>query len=92
MTTLVLETEPLAIDVKVSDIVLSVTLDDGRQLSVPLVWFPRLLDGSQQARDNWELIGRGQGIHWPDLDEDISTAGLLAGRRDQTKPRDSRVA
>ncbi|MRG56917.1 DUF2442 domain-containing protein [Phyllobacterium sp. SYP-B3895] len=92
MTTLVLETEPLAIEVAVSDIVLSLTLDDGRQLAVPTVWFPRLLSGSQQSRDRWELIGRGQGIHWPELDEDISVAGLLAGRRDQKKPAKTKAA
>lgn len=62
------------------------------ELSFPLVWFPRLLNGSQQARDQWELIGRGQGIHWPDLDEDISVAGLLAGRGDQTKPKNTSKA
>jgi len=56
-------------------------LDDGRALSVPLAWYPRLLDGTQTERENYELIGDGEGIHWPELDEDISVEGLLAGRR-----------
>ncbi len=60
---------------------MTVLLDDGGALSVPLVWYPRLLDGSEQERSHYELIGRGEGIHWPELDEDISTEGLLAGRR-----------
>lgn len=56
---------------------LRVTLADGRKIAVPLVWFPRLLDATPAQRGNWRLIGRGQGIHWPDLDEDLSVAGLL---------------
>ncbi len=60
---------------------LIVDLSDGRILSVPLAWYPRLSHGTQRERDNWELIGDGEGIHWPDLDEDISIDGLLAGRR-----------
>lgn len=84
MATLALASEPLAVAVEVSDTALHVVLDDGRELSVPLAWFPRLRDGSRKARANWELIGRGEGIHWPDLDEDISIAGLIAGRGDQT--------
>ena len=60
---------------------LTVRLDDGRAMSVPLAWFPRLLDGTQAERENYELIGDGEGIHWPELDEDISVEGLLAGRR-----------
>jgi hypothetical protein len=58
-----------------------VQLDDGRALSVPLAWYPRLLHGTQQEREKFELIGDGEGIHWPGLDEDISVEGLLAGRR-----------
>ncbi|WP_375449554.1 DUF2442 domain-containing protein [uncultured Devosia sp.] len=79
MSTLVLRTEPHAIDVAVTSRVLRVTLDDGRELSVPVEWFPRLRDASAAARANWRLIGRGEGIHWPDIDEDISILGLLAG-------------
>ncbi len=59
---------------------LVVGLDDGRTLSVPLAWFPRLLHGGQHEREHFEFIGGGEGIHWPDLDEDISVEGLLAGR------------
>lgn len=58
-----------------------VRLDDGRALSVPLAWYPRLLQGTKAERENYELIGDGEGIHWPELDEDISVEGLLAGRR-----------
>ncbi|MBI4580085.1 MAG: DUF2442 domain-containing protein [Planctomycetes bacterium] len=66
--------------VEVSDDTLSVDLSDGRTISVPLVWFPRLLHANARERANWRLIGRGQGIHWEDLDEDVSVEGLLAGR------------
>jgi hypothetical protein len=52
-------------------------LEDGRSLTVPLEWFPRLRDASPEQRGHWRLIGPGEGIHWPDLDEDISVAGLL---------------
>ena len=62
---------------------LTVDLDDGRTISVPLSWFPRLLHGSTEERNNWRLIGRGEGIHWSDLDEDISVAGLLDGMPSQ---------
>ncbi len=87
MTTSTPESEPLAIDVSFSEDVFHVSLDDGRALSVRLAWFPRLLHGTAEQRRQWELIGLGQGIHWPDLDEDISVAGLLAGRGDQTRVR-----
>ena len=87
MPTLTLESEPLAIGVAFSEDVFRVSLDDGRELSVPLAWFPRLLHGSPEQRRHWELIGSGQGIHWPELDEDISVAGILAGRGDQTRVR-----
>jgi hypothetical protein len=58
---------------------LSVDLRDGRTISVPLAWFPRLLHASEDQRSNWEIVGGGFGIHWPDVDEDLSTAGLLRG-------------
>jgi hypothetical protein len=74
------EPEPLATEVAVSDSMLHVVLDDGRELSVPVEWFPRLRDASAEQRANWRFIGRGEGIHWPDLDEDISVAGLLRPR------------
>lgn len=59
---------------------LSVDLSDGRTISVPVAWFPRLSHGTSEERDNWRLIGDGRGIHWPDLDEDISVDNLLAGK------------
>ena len=59
---------------------LTVDLADGRTVSVPLVWYPRPLHGSQQERDKWRLIGNGEGLHWPDLDEDISVENLLLGQ------------
>lgn len=59
---------------------LTVDLSDGRTISVPLAWFPRLLQATAQERRHWRLIGKGQGIHWEDIDEDISVEGLLAGR------------
>jgi hypothetical protein len=59
---------------------LTVGLADGRAISVPLAWFPRLANGTPDERGRWRFIGRGQGIHWPALDEDISVAGLLAGK------------
>jgi hypothetical protein len=66
--------------VTVTDDTLIADLVDGRTVSVPLAWYPRLVYGTPAERANWRLIGRGEGIHWPDLDEDISVAGLLAGR------------
>lgn len=81
MTTLTIETDPLATDVRVDDAMLHVALDDGRGLSVPLQWFPRLRDGSAADRANWRFIGHGEGIHWPELDEDISVLGLISGKR-----------
>ncbi|HEV2722611.1 MAG TPA: DUF2442 domain-containing protein [Thermoanaerobaculia bacterium] len=74
-------TEPLASEVFVSEDELTVHLVDGRKLSVPLVWFPRLLRGKAAQRNRFELIGEGEGIHWEELDEDISVAGLLRGVR-----------
>jgi uncharacterized protein DUF2442 len=65
--------------IQFSDDALSVTLRDGRVISVPLVWYPRLLDATRSQRENWKIAGGGYGIHWPDLDEDLSTEGLLRG-------------
>ena len=65
----------------ITDDTLSVELSDGRSVSVPLAWFPRLLHGTKVERERWRLIGKGEGIHWDGLDEDISTESLLAGRR-----------
>ena len=69
-----------ALNVLLTDDTLSVDLSDGRSISVPIAWFPRLLHSTEQERNNWRLIGRGQGIHWEDIDEDISIEGLLAGK------------
>jgi Protein of unknown function (DUF2442) len=77
MPTSAVKFDATALDVTVTDDRLVVTLADGRELSAPLTWFPRLLDASNDQRRNWRLIGRGQGIHWPDVDEDISVASLL---------------
>ena len=67
--------------VSVTDEVLRVDLTDGRTLAVPTDWYPRLAHGTARERSRWRLIAQGVGIHWPDLDEDISVEGLLAGRR-----------
>jgi hypothetical protein len=67
-----------AVGVKVTEDELSVDLEDDRTLSVPLAWYPRLLHGTKRERTRWQLIGRGVGIHWPELDDDISVEGLLA--------------
>ena len=66
--------------VAVTDDALTVDLDDGRTISVPLAWYPRLLHGSTAERQNWRFIGRGEGIHWPDLDEDISIENIVYGQ------------
>jgi uncharacterized protein DUF2442 len=66
-----------AVDVQVADDRIVVVLADGRELAAPLAWFPRLVDATPAQRRNWRLIGRGHGIHWPDVDEDISVASLL---------------
>ena len=66
-------------DVRVSEDTLTVDLMDGRTISVPLVWYPRLFGGTPKQRSNWKVCAAGYGIHWPDLDEDLSTEGLLRG-------------
>ncbi len=81
MSTLAVEIESiLARSVSVTTDSLMVELTDGRTISVPLAWYPRLQHGTPEERGNYRLIGRGDGIHWPDLDEDISVAGLVVGR------------
>jgi hypothetical protein len=70
-----------ALGVSITDDTLTVDLADGRTLSVPLAWYPRLWHGTSEERQHWRLIGDGVGIHWPDLDEDISIEGLLLGKR-----------
>jgi hypothetical protein len=69
--------DPIATEVEVDDAQLRLALADGRELAVPVACFPRLRDATAEQRRHWRLIGRGQGIHWPDLDEDISVRALL---------------
>ena len=71
---------PLAQKVVVTEDTLTVDLSDGRTISVPLAWFPRLVQSTKAERTNWRLIGKGEGIHWEGIDEDISVLGLLAGK------------
>ena len=74
-----------------TDDTLAVDLIDGRTIVVPLVWYPRLLDATVEQRGNWVISGGGFGIHWPDLDEDLSTAGLLRGAPEAPRAVRSRV-
>jgi hypothetical protein len=88
MSSLVVEVqEPRGKSVKVSDQELTVDLVDGRTIMVPLVWFPRLWHGTPQERNHFEIFGDGAYIHWPDLDEDLAVAGLLAGQHSGESPR-----
>ena len=77
MHTSVVGNDAIAVDVSCSSDALTVVLDDGRTVSVPLVWFPRLLSATEKQRREWEFIGGGIGIHWEEIDEDISVASLL---------------
>ena len=77
---MILRELPEAEDVSISDDTFKVELSDGRTISVPLAWYLRLVHATQEERDNWELNGTGQRIRWPDLDEDLSVEGLIAGR------------
>lgn len=81
MPTSMVEARPLARHVRTTDDSLTVDLADGRSITVPLVWFPRLAQAEPEALANWEILGDGEGIHWPIADEDLSVAGLLAGQR-----------
>ncbi|MGQ0801999.1 MAG: DUF2442 domain-containing protein [Pseudomarimonas sp.] len=80
MNSLVLNFAPRAMAVECSDDELRVSLTDGRWISVPIVWFPRLAQATSSERANYELLGDGQGIHWPSVDEDISVVGLITGQ------------
>ena len=81
MSTLAIKIEvPNITDVVVTDDSLTVELDDGRTVSIPLAWYPRLLYASTEERNSWRLVGNGVGIHWEAIDEDISTEGIIAGR------------
>jgi hypothetical protein len=75
------EAKALAQDVTVSSDELTVSLVDGRRISVPLAWYPRLLHADAKQLSNWQILGQGEGIRWPDLDEDLSVAGILLGTR-----------
>jgi hypothetical protein len=77
MSTSVIEFDAKAVDVTVDDSMLRVTLADGRELAIPIEWSPRLRNATPEQRSNWRFIGTGQGIHWPEIDEDISIASLL---------------
>jgi hypothetical protein len=81
MSTLTID-RPLTVasKVRVTNDTLTVELNEGRTVSAPLAWYPRLLQGTAKERNKWRLIGRGEGIQWPDLDEDISLANLLLGK------------
>ena len=79
MSILAVELQAQARNVKFSDDSISVELLDGRTISAPLAWFPGLFEANNSQRKNWQLMGDGEGIHWPDIDEDLSVAGLLAG-------------
>ena len=81
MSTLELEQDPVATQVTLTADRLIVDLQDGRSLSVPLTWYPRLQHASERERQNWQLLGDGYAIEWPDVDEHIGIDGLLAGRQ-----------
>ncbi len=79
MGTLALAADERVAGVEVTDDTLVVSLMDGRTISVPLVWYPRLFNATPAQRQNWQVAGGGYGIHWPDIDEDLGTEGLLRG-------------
>ena len=79
MNTLTVETHPLALSIEFTKDDLIVSLIDGRKITVPLIWFPRLSEATESQLEKYELLGDGEGIHWPEIDEDISIAGLLQG-------------
>jgi hypothetical protein len=79
MTSSVVEASARAMAVEVTEDDLVVSLVDGRKIAVPLAWFPRLLHATEAQRNRWELLGDGVGIHWDEIDEDLSVAGLLRG-------------
>lgn len=81
MHSLVSDTDLRVMNISIDDDRLTVELMDGRIIGVPLAWYPRLANATPQQRGNWELAGAGYGIHWPDIDEDLSTEGLLQGRK-----------
>jgi hypothetical protein len=79
---------PRAVDLSFDDEMLVVRLEDGRELRVPVEWYPSLRDATDEQRQRWEFIGGGIGVHWPDLDEDLSIRGMLAPQMPQaTRPQ-----
>jgi hypothetical protein len=78
MSTVLIE-DPLIVNVQVTDDAITAQLHDGRMISVPLVWSWRLSEATPEQRQNYEILGSGEGVHWPDVDEDISAAGMLYG-------------
>jgi hypothetical protein len=87
MSTLAVKADERVADVKITKGMLSVALRDGRTIAVPLAWYPRLQNATPGQRKNWQVAGAGYGIHWPDLDEDLSTEGLLRGAPAPRAPR-----
>jgi len=79
MGILALKADERVKNLRIDDHVISVDLIDGRSITVPLIWYPRLANASQKARENWQTSGGGYGSHWPDIDEDLSTEGMLRG-------------
>ncbi len=87
MTTLVTKADPAATTIEVTDEFLTVTLNDGLRVSNPLAWYPRLRHGTSAERSRNEILGDGEAIHWPDLDEDLSVESIVAGRRSGERPQ-----
>lgn len=81
MSTAIAKAEPVIERVRFEGDRLVVELSDGRTIGTPIRWYPRLNGASPAERENWELLGRGVGVHWPDVDEDLSLSGMLAGRK-----------
>ncbi len=77
MSTLAIRLDPHAVDVMIDETDLHVVLADGREISAPLAWFPRLRDATPDQRGHWRLIGKGLGVHWPEIDEDIAVTTLM---------------
>jgi hypothetical protein len=86
MGTLALAADERVADVEVTEDAVSVRLMDGRTISVPLAWYPRLLNATPEQRSNWQISGGGYGVHWPDVDEDLSTEGMLRGAPASRQP------
>src|SRR6201993_4573756 len=91
MGTLALAADERVSEVQITDDTLTVSLMDGRTISVPLAWYPRLLNATRRQQLNWEIAGGGYGIHWPDIDEDLSTEGLLRGAPAAKSPAKSKL-